>query len=530
MAMRFFLLLAGFSAVSTLLLAAALRFPEVLLDPPSIGSALAGQNSVLAVIGLLGLLVCGVLVVRISQGRGRWVTRLGWAGGGLLTATAVVTPLSLWVNVSWIAFWCVTLAAAVLAAWTIAIAREVGRGLVAAILGAVGLVLFVVRSVVWVVNLARPVVDGFWVASAVVSVLTLLFLPLWMLWSLRMGLRPSRRGVLRRVGAGLAAVGVAVAYAGATVGTTPTPSSDDVPAVPSSGAAAFYVLMLAISGQISPAADLATLREMRQNDRYTKPEPPAGATMTHVDADGVPADWICAPGVPADRAVLYLHGGGFVMPVSNGHRQHAATLSRALDACVLLPDYRLAPEHPFPAPVDDTVHAYEYLRGQGIAAKRIVMLGDSCGGTFTLAAALKLRDAGTELPGALVALSGGFDLTVSGETHRTKAHSDAELGADDVRFSADSYTAGGVDPSDPLVSPLFADLRGLPPTLLIAGTQEVLASDSVRLADRMREAGVPVRLEMFPGLPHDFPIIVEEIMESDLALRHITTFVSRHVS
>lgn len=379
----------------------------------------------------------------------------------------------------------------------------------------------------WAVNAARPVVDGYWVASAFLTVLALLFFPLWLLWLVRMGLPPARPGLLRRAGAGLVGFAVVVTHAGVVTVATPVPETEDVPSVPSPGGAAFYTLMLAIAGQISPAADLPTVREMRQNERYTKPANPPGATTTRVDANGVPADWICASG-NRDAAVLYLHGGGFVMPVSNGHREFAVVLSRLLNACVLLPDYRTAPEHPFPAPVDDTVHAYEYLRQQGIAAKRIVVLGDSCGGTFALAAALRLRDAG-ESPAALVALSGAFDITVSGETHRTKAGSDAELGADDVRFSADSYT-GGADPRNPLVSPLFADVHGLPPTFLIAGTQEVLASDSVRMADHLRAAGVPVRLEMFPGMPHDFPLIVQEIVESDLALRHVSTFVRRYVS
>lgn len=253
------------------------------------------------------------------------------------------------------------------------------------------------------------------------------------------------------------------------------------PPVPSPGGAAFYVFMLALSGQITPAYDMASLIELRKNDRYAEPETPPGATLEHVDANGVPADWICAPGASADRAVLYLHGGGFVMPVSNGHRRFSVTLSRELDACVLLPNYRTAPEDPFPAPVEDSVHAFEYLRSIGVPAKRIVILGDSCGGTFALSAALMLRESGKELPAALV-------------------------------------------------SPLFADVRGLPPTLLVAGTQDVLASDSVRMADHLREGGVPVRLDMFPGLPHDFPLIVEEIMEAGLALRHISTFVDRHVS
>jgi acetyl esterase/lipase len=524
---RLFLLLAGFAAASTLLLAASLRFPEVLLDPPSIGAALAGAHPVLAAAGLLGLFVCGLLVVLLS--RGTKVYRLGLAGGLCLAVSAVATPLSLWGNgfLAALAFWTATAAPLVLVPWTIAMARD----RVAGVLGAAGLLLVTARSVLWAVNAARPAVDGYWVASAFLTVLALLGFPLWLFWLVRMGLRPSRPGLVRRFGAGLAGFALVVTHASVVTVTTPTPDSDDVPAVPSAGGSAFYLMMLAISGTISAAPDVATMREQRADERYAKPENPPGATLEHVDANGVPADWICAPGVPADRAVLYLHGGGFIMPVSNGHRRFSVTLSRALDACVLLPNYRTAPEHPFPAPVEDTVHAYQYLRRQGIAAKRIVMLGDSCGGTFTLSAALMLRAAGEEPPAALVALSGGFDITVSGPTHRTKARSDAELGADDVRFSADSYTDGGrIDPRDPLVSPLFADVRGLPPTLLVAGTQEVLASDSVRMADRMRAAGVPVRLEMWPGMPHDFPLIVEEIMEADLALRHITTFVDRHVS
>jgi acetyl esterase/lipase len=519
-----FLLLAGFAAASTLLLSASLRFPEVLLDSPPVGA-----HPILATAGLLGLFVCGLLVPIVSRDRGQRVRRLGSAGGLCLMASAVATPMSLWGNdfLARLAFWSVTAASLVLVPWTIALARE----RLAGVLGAVGLLLVAARSVLWAVNTTRPVVDGYWVASAILTVLALLGFPLWLFWLVRMGLRPSRPGLVRRTGVGLAGFALVVTHAAVVTVTTPMPESDGVPAVPSAGGSAYYVMMLALSGKISAAPDVATMREHRGAERYAEPANPPGATLEHVDANGVPADWICAPGASTDRAVLYLHGGGFVMPVSNGHRRFSVTLSRNLDACVLLPNYRTAPEHPFPAPVEDTVHAYEYLRQQGIAAKRIVMLGDSCGGTFTFSAALMLRDAGEELPAALVSLSGGFDITVSGPTHRTKAHSDALLGADDVRFSADSYTDGGrIDPRDPLVSPLFADVRGLPPTLLVAGTQDVLASDSVRMADRLRDGGVPVWLDMFPGMPHDFPLIAEEIMEADLALRHISTFVARHVS
>lgn len=509
--------LAATAGLSTLALSASLSFPGVLLDRPSVGAALAEADPVVAVAGLVGLLVCGLLVPTVGTAR-----ILGWTGGLCLSASALLTlvlMLSWRTGIAQVAFWLFTVALLVLAAWTVATAKRRVTG----ILAALALLLTVARSILWAVNAQLPALDGFYVAAAILTVLALLGFPLWLCW---LALRD--RGRLMK---GIAGVAVVLVYAATVTVTTPTPETDDVPAVPSTGAAAFYVLMLGISGQISPAADMATLREQRKNERYAHPKNPTGGTRELVDANGVEAERICAPNARRDHAVLYLHGGGFVMPLSNGHRQFAVTLSTTLRACVLLPNYRTAPEHPFPAPVDDTVHAYEYLRQQGVPAKKIVILGDSCGGTFALSAALMLRDAGKELPGALVALSGGFDITVSGETHRTKAHSDAELGADDVRFAADSYTANGrVDPRDPLVSPLFADLRGLPPTLLIAGTQDVLASDSTRMADRLRNAGVDVQLDMFPGLPHDFPLIVQEIMESDLALHHISTFAARHVS
>lgn len=386
-----FLVLAGLAATSTLALAASARFPEVLLDVPSI--SVLGTRPVLGVAGLLGLAACGLLVPRLSRAHGPLVRRLSWAGGGLLAASALLSLLGTAV-VARTAFWCAAGAPLVLAAWTIAMTRELGRGRAAGVLGAAGLVLMTARSALWGVNLTRPVVDGFWVASAMLTVLALLFFPLWLLWLVRMGLRPSRPGVFRRAGAGLAAVAVTLTHAGVVIVTTPTPETEEVPAVPSPGSAAFYLLMLALSGRIAPASDMAGLIEQRKNERFTKPENPPGATLEHVDANGVPADWICAPGVSADRAVLYLHGGGFVMPVSNGHRRFSVTLSRELDACVLLPNYRTAPEHPFPAPVEDTVHAFEYLLSKGVPARRIVILGDSCGGTFALSAALMLRESG----------------------------------------------------------------------------------------------------------------------------------------
>lgn len=531
-----FLALAGLATASTLLLSAALRFPEVLLDPPSIGAALVAAHPVAAVVGLLGLFACGLLILALSRARRRFGRWSGWLGGFCLIAGALATMVLV---PSWDsgrpsllaggAFWCMTVGSAVLAAWTVAVARELGRGRVVGMLGAAGLLLVTARSVLWVVNTARPAVDGYWVASSVLTVLALLGFPLWLYWLVRMGTRPVRPGPVRRLGIGGLGFAVVLAHAAAVTVATPTPVTDDLPGVPSPGGAAMSVLMLGLAGRLALPTDVASLRAQREEERYAEPIAPDGVALARVDANGVVSERICAPGAAVDRAVLYLHGGGFVLPVSNGHREFAATLSRMTGACVLLPHYRNAPDHPFPAPVEDVVRAYRWLREQGIAARRIVLLGDSCGGTFALSAALVLRDAGDQPPAALVTLSGGFDLTLSGETHRTKAGADALLGSADVRFSVDSYTAGA-DPRDPLVSPLFADVRGLPPTLLVAGTQEVLASDSVRMADHLRNGGVPVRLAMWPGMPHDFPVLLEEIAETRLALRQITAFVAGHVS
>jgi acetyl esterase/lipase len=192
--------------------------------------------------------------------------------------------------------------------------------------------------------------------------------------------------------------------------------------------------------------------------------------------------------------------------------------------CVLMAHYRLAPEHPFPAAVRDGVTAYRWLRRQGHPASRIMVIGDSAGGNLALTTAVSLRDSGDALPSALVSISPVTDFTLSGDTVRTKDAVEGLLTKGTREYTVRSY-AGATDPHHPLLSPLYADLRGLPPTLLMVGSQEVLLSDSLRMADRLRAARVPVRLEVWPGVPHSWNGARRDTMETRLALQHICTFV-----
>jgi monoterpene epsilon-lactone hydrolase len=533
-------LVAGSFAAGVLGLASSLRFPEVLLDDPSLSGSLSAVRVVVALASLLGLLASGVLLILLARWFDPRRSTLVWAwAGGLCWVVSALLGLALvvlWTNgivtgarlVAGIAFGCFAVAAPLtLAVWTIVLVHRLNRGRVSGIIGSVGLLVTFARSVVWAIDVALPVLDGPYVASAVLVVLALLGMPVWLCWLTRLSSTVDSTG-LRRLAAGVLAVVVVLGYAALSTAGTPTPTGKGVPSVPSAGGSALYLLMLALSGQAAPPASHQELVLQRQGDRYTRPETPPGATLENLDAGGVPAERICTDGAAADRVMLYLHGGGFVLPPSNGSRRLAAALSRATGACALMPHYRIAPEDPFPAAVRDGVQGYRWLREQGIAATRIVIIGDSAGGTLTLSTALSLRDGGDEPPAALVTVSAATDLTLAGETHKTKVAADPVLGRADVDFSTRSYL-GTADPHDPLASPLYADVHGLPPTLLMAGTQETLASDSIRMADRMRNAGVPVEIEIWPGMPHDWPLIIPEIMEADLAIHNIASFVARHV-
>ena len=256
---------------------------------------------------------------------------------------------------------------------------------------------------------------------------------------------------------------------------------------------------------------------------------PPDVELTPVDANGIPAEWVTTPGVDAQRVVFYLHGGGYCIGSIKTHRDLAQRISRAAQARVLLIDYRLAPEHPHPAAVDDATQAYRWLLNQGVDTKRLAIAGDSAGGGLTVATLVALRDAGVKLPAAGVALSPWVDLEGLGESMTSKASVDPMIQADPLRRFGKHYL-GTHDPRTPLAAPLYADLSGLPPLLLQVGTAETLLDDSTRIAERARKAGVKVTLDQWEDMIHVFQAFAVILPEGQQAIDKIGAFVREHAA
>jgi epsilon-lactone hydrolase len=235
---------------------------------------------------------------------------------------------------------------------------------------------------------------------------------------------------------------------------------------------------------------------------------PDDVLVTEVSAGGVPAHWLDAPGADAGRVLLFLHGGGFQLGSLRSDGELAARLGRAAGMRVLFPEYRLAPEHPFPAAIDDVLAAWRWLRdGQDLSATSMAVAGDSAGGGLAVALLMATRDAGETRPAAAVLMSPTVDLTSSGASMTERADQDPFSTPALLRQLASDYL-DGADPRAPLASPLFASLAGLPPLLIQVGTADLLLSDSERLATAAAEAGVEVTLEIGEGLPHVYPIML----------------------
>jgi len=262
-----------------------------------------------------------------------------------------------------------------------------------------------------------------------------------------------------------------------------------------------------------------------QYERAEKAFPtPAEVKVERVSAPVAPAEWLRPPGAMAGRVVLYLHGGGYVIGSPRSHRHLAAAIATAGQAAALLLDYRLAPEHRYPAAVDDAAAAYRWLLDQGIAAGQIVIAGDSAGGGLTVATLLALRDARLPQPAGGVCISPWVDLTCSGASYRTKAEADPIVQQAAVEEMARAYL-GAAAPRTPLASPLFADLRGLPPLLIHVGSDEVLLDDSTQLADRARIAGVDATLEVWERMIHVWHWFLPMLDEAEAAVDGIGRFI-----
>jgi monoterpene epsilon-lactone hydrolase len=275
-----------------------------------------------------------------------------------------------------------------------------------------------------------------------------------------------------------------------------------------------------------PAPTELSIEEQRAAfDRLTSQFPLAQDVRCEpVDAAGVPAEWISTPEAVDERVIYYLHGGGYVVGSINTHREMISRLSRAAGARTLAIDYRLAPENPFPAAVEDSTAAYRWLVSTGVDPARLVIGGDSAGGGLTVATLVALRDAGDPLPAAGVCLSPLVDLEGLGESMTTRAQVDPMVQREALLQHAKAYL-GNAHPRTPLAAPLYADLRGLPPLLIQVGTAEVLLDDSTRLAERARSAGVDVVLEPWDDMIHVWQFCAAILPEGQQAIDRIGEFI-----
>jgi len=257
---------------------------------------------------------------------------------------------------------------------------------------------------------------------------------------------------------------------------------------------------------------------------------PKDATCEPVSAGGVPAEWISVPDSIPEKILLYFHGGGYVAGSLNSHREYAVRLARASKTRVLLIDYRLAPEHSFPAALEDAVEAYRWLiSSEQILPKNLVIGGESAGGALTVATLLKLRDENVDLPIAAVTLSPFMDLAVTGESIKTKADVDPLVLQEMLELDAKLYL-NGEDPRNPLASPLYADLKGLPPLYVQVGSAEILLDDSIRFVDAAKAAGVDVKFEVWDDMIHMFQMFASMAPEGQDAINKIGEFVLEYLS
>lgn len=251
--------------------------------------------------------------------------------------------------------------------------------------------------------------------------------------------------------------------------------------------------------------------------------------LASVDCGGVPGEWSIAPGADPSRVLLFFHGGGYCSGSIASHRRMATEAGRAAGMRTLAVGYRLAPEHPFPAAHEDAMAAWRFLRAEGIAAGRVAVGGDSAGGNLSIALINRLRAAGEAGPACAWLASPWTDLTMSGTTLASKDADDPLIHKGYLGELADAYAPPPLDRRDPLISPLFADLSGLPPTLIQVGSAETLLADATRLAAAAGAADVAVTLEVWPRMIHAWPLWNAHLAEGRASLAQAGAFIRRWV-
>ena len=286
------------------------------------------------------------------------------------------------------------------------------------------------------------------------------------------------------------------------------------------------MLRFSVKRRFAKAPNVMTLRAVMTEMASSSKAPPPPVAIENEQLGGVACEKLSQPGSDQTRAILYLHGGGFVAGAPSTHRPLTWRLARLTNLPVHVVDYRLAPEHPFPAGLDDCFAAYHGLLAQGIESRRIAIIGDSAGGNLTLTVALKAKMQGVPLPGCLVCLSPVTDLVEPGPSQLENARSDALFVPTSFATLVEAYCPGQ-DARDPLISPLRGDLSALPPTLLQCSGAEMLRDDSVRLAEKMRAAGTMVELEVWPKVPHVWQVLADVVPEARQAIDKICRFVTK---
>ena len=282
----------------------------------------------------------------------------------------------------------------------------------------------------------------------------------------------------------------------------------------------------AIRALLAAAPRAADLKERRARldgfgARYTVA---SDIKVQQVNAGGVDAEWTLAPESDPWRVLLFLHGGGYISGSIASHRHLVAQAGREARCRTLALGYRLAPEHPFPAALDDTLAAYRFLIAQGITPEQITFGGESAGGGLALAAMVSLRDAGDPLPARAWLSSPWLDLQQTGATMQTRAAVDPLIQKPYLDDLSAQYRAGA-GTRNPLISPLYADLRGLPPLLIHVGTAETLLDDSIRLADVAGQADLRVTLDIWPDMIHAFTLFYQQVAVGRRALRQVGAFI-----
>ncbi|MDE0753552.1 MAG: alpha/beta hydrolase [Woeseiaceae bacterium] len=278
--------------------------------------------------------------------------------------------------------------------------------------------------------------------------------------------------------------------------------------------------------RVTPERDVHELRKGLESRTSILP-PARRVSIRATVIDDIGCEWHVPEGCEDAPIILYLHGGAFVMGSPATHRRLVSHIARAAGMRALVPDYRLAPEHRFPAALEDSLKMYRHLRSRQDDAKLIIG-GDSAGGNLSAATLLALRDAGEELPVACFLMSPWLDMTAAGESLQTRATSDPWFRPEHVAPTA-AKVFSEFERRNPLVSPIFADASNLPPILIHVGDHEILLSDSTRLADNIRQAGGDVELRVWDGMWHVFQFFVGQMPESDRSIKEIGHFLRSKV-